>query len=203
MPAPRPEPFVFSSESSILGGRGGVGVFGAISSFASRRRGRCCVRLAGIAFCKADEPTFWPRSDYGRFFGGSLTSTQTAGIGNLHVRTCSRTTRVTALRMGGFEVARWREKICCVIPKRVAGVGFATFMEHTSLLRFFENHWFLLVSPSCSRIRRKMMRFWLSRDGLCLCAFCAAAHIADAHATHLHPLRSTAHAHMRTMRICA
>ena len=27
------------------------------------------------------------------------------------------------------------------------------------------------------------MRFWLSRDGLCLCAFCAAAHIADAHAT--------------------
>ena len=45
------------------------------------------------------------------------------------------------------------------------------------------------------------MRFWLSRDGLCRCAFCAAAHIADAHATHLHPLRSTAHAHMRIMRI--
>ena len=97
--------------------------------------------------------------------------------------------------MGGFEVARWREKICCVLPKRVAGVGFATFMEYTSLLRFFENHWFLLVSPSCSRIPRKMMRFWFSCDWLCRCAFCAAAHIADAHATHLHPLRSTAHAH--------
>ena len=79
-----------------------MGAFGTISSFASRRRGRSCVRLAGIAFCKADEPTFWPRSDYGRFFGGSLTST--------HVRTCSRTTRATALRMGGFEAARWREK---------------------------------------------------------------------------------------------
>ena len=45
-----------------------MGAFGAISSFASRRRGRCCVRLAGIAFCTADEPTFWPRSDYGWFF---------------------------------------------------------------------------------------------------------------------------------------
>ena len=48
------------------------------------------------------------------------------------VRTCSKTTRVTALRMGGIEVARRRENFCCVIPKRVAGVGFATFMEHTS-----------------------------------------------------------------------
>ena len=36
--------------------------------------------------------------------------------------------------MGGFEVARWREKICCVIPKRVAGVGFATFMESAAPL---------------------------------------------------------------------
>ena len=153
-----------------------MGAFGAISLFFPRRRGPCCVRLAGIAFCKADEPTFGPRSDYGWFFQGFLTSKQTAGKGNLHVRTCSRTTRVTALRMGGFEVARWREKICCVIPKRVAGVGFATFMEHTFPLRLFEYHCFLLFSPSCSRIRRKMMRFWLSRDGLCFCAFCAAAH---------------------------
>ena len=180
-----------------------MGAFGAISSFAFRRRGRCCVRLAGIGFCKADEPTFWPRIDYGWVFWGVLTSKQTAGMGNLHVRTCSRTTRVTALRMGGFEAARWRENFCCVTPKSVAGVWFATFMEHTCPSRVLENPWFWLDSPSRSRIRRKMMRFWLSRDGLCRCAFCAAAHIADAHATHLHPLRSTAHAHMRTMRICA
>ena len=153
--------------------------------------------------CIRDRPDSWPGSDYGKVFTGFLTSTQTAGTGNLHVRTCSRTTRVTALRMGGLEVARWREKISCVIPNRVAGVGFATFMEHTFPLRLFENHCFLLVSPSCSRIRGKIMFFLLSRDGLCRCAFCAAARIADAHATHLHPLRSTAHAHMRTMRICA
>ena len=146
-----------------------MGAFGAISSFAFRRRGRSGVRLAGIAFCKANEPTFWPRSDYGRFFfWGSLTSTQTAGIGNLHVRTCSRTTRVTAMRMGGFEAARWRENFCCVTPKRVAGVGFATFMEHTFPSRVFEDPCFLLDSPSRSRIGRKMMRFWFSRDGICL-----------------------------------
>ena len=141
--------------------------------------GLCCARLAGTVVCNADEADSWPGSDYGKVFTRFLTSTRTAGTGNLHVRTCSRTTRVTALRMGGFEVARWREKICCVIPKRVAGVGFATFMEHTFPLWLFENYCFLLVSPSRSRIRRKMMRFWLSRVGLCRCAFCAAAHIAD------------------------
>ena len=145
-----------------------MGAFCAISSFASRRRGRCCVRLAGIAFCKADEPTFWPRSDYGRFFGGFLTSTETAGIGDLHVRTCSRTARVSALRMGGFEAARWRENFCCVTPTRVAGVGFATFMEHTCPSRVPEDPCFLLDSPFRSRIGRKMMRFWLLCDGLCL-----------------------------------
>ena len=187
-----------------LGGSGGGGGrLARFPCFFPILCGRCCVRLAGTVVCKADEPDSWPDSDYGWVFRGFLTSTQTAGKVNLYVRTCSRTTRVTALRMGGFEVARWREKICCVIPKRVAGVGFATFMEHTFPLRLFEYHCFLLFSPSCSRIRRKMMRFWLSRDGLCFCAVCAAAHIADAHATHLHRLRSTAHAHMRTMRICA
>ena len=161
-----------------------MGAFGAISLFFLRRRGRSCVWLAGTVVYNADEPVSWPDSDYGKVFTGFLTSTQTAGMGNLHVGTCSRTSRVTALRMGGFDVARWREKNCCVIPKRVAGVGFATFMEHTFPLRVFENHCFLLVPPSCLRIRRKMLRFWLLRDGLCLCAFCAAAHIADAHATH-------------------
>ena len=111
--------------------------------------------------CIRDRPDSWPGSDYGKVFTGFLTSTQTAGIVNLYARTCSRTTRVTALRMGGIEVARWRENFCCVIPKRVAGVGFATFMEHTFPLRLFENHCFLLFSPSCSRIRRKIMCFWL------------------------------------------
>ena len=97
-----------------------------------------------------------------------MTSKQTAGIGNLHVRTCSRTTRVSALRMGGFEAARWRENFCCVIPKRVAGVGFATFMEHTCPSRVPEDPCFLLASPFRSRIERKMRRFWLLCDGLCL-----------------------------------
>ena len=119
--------------------------------FSLLRRGRCCVWLAGTIIYNADEPDSWPGSDYGQVFRGFLTSTRTAGIVNLYVRTCSRTTRVTALRMGGFEVARWREKTCCVIPKRVAGVGFATFMEHTFPLRFFEYHCFLLFSPSCRR----------------------------------------------------
>ena len=91
-----------------------MGAFGAIPSFAFRRRGRSCVRLAGIGFMKADEPAFWPRSDYGWFFDGPLTSTQTAGMGNLYVRTCSRTSRVTALRMGGNFDALVRENFCCV-----------------------------------------------------------------------------------------
>ena len=84
------------------------------------------------------------------------------------VRTCFKTTRVTGLRMGGFEPARWRENFCCVTPKRVAGVGFATFMEHTCPSRVPEDHCFLLDSPFRSRIGRKMMRFWLLCDGLCL-----------------------------------
>ena len=136
--------------------------------FSLLRRGRCCVWLAGTVVYNADEPDSWPGSDYGQVFRGFLTSTQTAGIVNLYVRTCSRTTRVTALRMGGFEVARRREKICCVIPKRVAGVGFATFMEHTCPSRVPEDPCFLLDSPFRSRIGRKMMRFWLLCDGLCL-----------------------------------
>ena len=97
-----------------------------------------------------------------------MTSTQTAGMGNLHVGTCSRTSRVAALRIVGFDVARWREKNCCAIPKRVAGVGFATFMEHTYSSRVPEDPCFLLDSPFRLRIGRKMMRFWLLCDGLCL-----------------------------------
>merc|ERR1712185_634852 len=84
------------------------------------------------------------------------------------VRTCFKTTRVTGLRMGGFEPARWRENFCCVTPKRVARVGFATFMEHTCPSRVPEDPFFLLDSPFRSRIGRKMMRFWLLCDGLCL-----------------------------------
>ena len=84
------------------------------------------------------------------------------------VRTCSKTTRVTCLRMGGFEPARWRENFCCVTPKRVAGVGFATFMEHTCPSRVPEDPCFLLDSPLRSSMGRKMMRFSLLCDGLCL-----------------------------------
>ena len=145
-----------------------MGAFGAISLFFLRRRGRSCVWLAGTVVYNADEPVSWPDSDYGKVFTGFLTSTQTAGMGNLHVGTCSRTSRVTALRIVGFDVARWREKNCCVIPKRVAGVGFATFMEHTCPSRVPEDPCFLLDSPFRSRIRRKMLRFWLLCDGLCL-----------------------------------
>ena len=142
--------------SRRVGGSGGVGAFGAISLFFLRRRGRSCVWLAGTVVYNADEPVSWPDSDYVTVFIGFLTSTQTAGMGNLHVGTCSRTSRVTALRMGGFDVARWREKNCCVIPKRVAGVGFATFMEHTFPLRVFENHCFLKVFASPSLIGPKI-----------------------------------------------
>ena len=59
---PTRTPRFFKREHHI-GGSGGVGAFGAISSFALRRRGCSCVRLAGIGLCKADVPTFWPRSD--------------------------------------------------------------------------------------------------------------------------------------------
>ena len=165
-----------------------MGAFGAISSFASRRHGLSCVRLAGIAFCKADEPTFWPRSDYGRFFGGSLTSTQTAGIGNLHVRPCSKTSRVTALRMGGTFHALGRAKSCCVTLKSVAVVGFANVIEQKFPSRVLDNPCSLMDSPSRSRIRREMMHLGPSREGLCLCTYGAAAHMrrcsccADAHA---------------------
>ena len=168
--------------------------------------GLCCVRLAGTVVCKADEPDSWPDSDYGQVFRGFLTSTQTAGIVNLYVRTCSRTTRVTALRMGGFKVARWREQICCVIPKRVAGVGFATFMEQTFSSRVPVFHCFLLLSPFRSRIRRKMLCFWLPRDGLGLCAGCAAAHMrrcACCACAHAAQHRTCAAPHMRTCAPCA
>ena len=63
---------------------------------------------------KADEPAFWSRRDYGWFFECFLTSTPTAGMGNLDVCTCSRTSRVTALRMGGNFDALVRENSCCV-----------------------------------------------------------------------------------------
>ena len=59
------------------------------------------------------------------------------------VRTCFKTTRVTALGMGGFEPARWRENFCCVTPKRRARVGFATFMEHTCPSRVPEDPFFV------------------------------------------------------------
>ena len=158
-------------------GGGGGGRLGAFWSFL------CDVArwLVKSANSTAFSPTIWrkrgPDGDYTREVERVSNAKLAHSTVVSCVRTCSKTTRVTALRMGGIEVARWRENFCCVIPKRVAGVGFATFMEHTSFLLFFENHWFLLVSPSCSRIRRKMMRFWLSRDWLCRCAFCAAAHI--------------------------
>ena len=97
---PGPDP-PFFERAHHIGGSGGVGAFGAISSFAFRRRGRSCVRLAGIGFVKADEPAFWPRSDYRGVYRGFLTSTRTAGMGNLHGRTCSRTRRVTAFCMSG------------------------------------------------------------------------------------------------------
>ena len=108
--------------------------------------------------------------------------------------------------MGGFEVARWRENFCCVTPKRVAGVWFATFMEHPFSSRVPEKYCFLVVSPSRSRIRRKMMRFWLSRDGLCLCAVCAAAHMrrcACCACAHAAQHRTCAAPHMRTCAPCA
>ena len=72
--------------------------------------GGSCRRHWKSAAHNADEPVSWPDSDYGLVFIGFLTSTQTAGMGNLHVGTCSRTSRVTALRIVDFDVARWREK---------------------------------------------------------------------------------------------
>ena len=136
-----------------------------------------------------------------------MTSTETADIWDLYVRTCSRTTRVSALRMGGFEAARWRENFCCVTPKRVAGVGFATFMEHTCPSRVPEDPWFLLASPSRSRIGRKMLRFWFLCDGLCLCAVCTAPHMrrcAYCACAHAAQDRTCAHAHHAHLRIvCA
>ena len=116
-----------------------MGAFGAIPSFAFRRRGRSCVRMAGMGVLKADEPDSWPDSDYSKVFTGFLTSTRTAGMGNLHVRTCSRTSRVTALRMSGSEFARGRENFCCVRLKSVAGVYFATFIEQTFPSQVLEN----------------------------------------------------------------
>ena len=127
-----------------------MGAFGAISSFAFRRRGRPCVRMAGMGFFKADELDFWRDADYGRFFDGFVTSTQTAGMGNLHVRTCSRTSRVTALRMGGNFHALGRENFCCVRLQRVAGACFATFIEQKFPSQAPVNRCFLLDSPSRS-----------------------------------------------------
>ena len=63
-------------------------------------------------------------------------------MGKLHVRTCSRTTRVTALRMGGSEVARWRDNLCCVRLNHAAGAHFATFIEQHFPSQVLENHCF-------------------------------------------------------------
>ena len=141
------------------------------------RRGRCCVWLAGTVVYNADESDSWSDSDYGMVFTGFLTSTQTAGIMTLYVRTCSRTSRVTALRMGGIFHALGRANSCCVTLNSVAVVDFANVIEQKFPSRVLDNPCSLMDSPSRSRIRRKMLRFWLFRDGLCLCAFCAAAHI--------------------------
>ena len=185
-----------------------MGAFGAISSFAFRRRGRCCVRLAGIGFCKADEPTFWPRIDSGWVFLGVLMSKQTAGMGNLHVRTCSRTTRVTALRMGGFEAKRWRDFLLRHSETYGRGMvrdfhGAHFFFAGARFSLFFaafaipldntkENDVFL-ASPRWARpLRRLCSSAHAQMRLLRLCTCCAAPH-----------MRSTAHAHMRTMRICA
>ena len=145
-----------------------MGAFGAISSFAFRRRGRPCVRMAGMGVFKADEPAFCPDGDYSRGLMRFATSTRTAGMGFWHGRPCSRTTRVLAFRMSGSETARWREDLCCARLKRVAGACFATFIEQKFPSQVPENHCFLLDSPSRSRIGRKMMRFWLLCDGLCV-----------------------------------
>ena len=165
-----------------------MGAFGAISLFFLRRRGRSCVWLAGTVVYNADEPVSWPDSDYGQVFTGFLTSTQTAGMGNLHVRTCSRTSRVTALRMSGSEFARGRENFCCVTLKSVAVVGFANVIEQKFPSRVLDNPCCLMDSPSRLRVRRKMMHLGPSREGLCLCTYGAATHMrrcaccADAHA---------------------
>ena len=183
-----------------------MGAFGAIPSFAFRRRGRSCVRMARMGVFKADEPDFWPDGDYSQGLRRFATSTRTAGVGFWHGRPCSRTTRVLAFRMSGCEAARWLENLRCVRLKRVAGACFATFIEQTFPSQVPGNHCFLLDSPSPSRIRRDMQPLGPSREGVCLCAYCAAAHMrrcaccAYAHAAQN---RSCAHAHMRTMRICA
>ena len=94
--------------------------------------------------------------------------TRMAGIWNLHGRTCSRTSRVTAICMIGSEAARGRGDCCCVSLKSVAGVYFATFIEQTFPSQVLENQCFLMDSPSPSRIRRDMQHLGPSRDGLCL-----------------------------------
>ena len=150
------------------GPEGGGGRLGAFWSFL------CDVArwLVKSANSTAFSPTIWrkrgPDGDYTREVERVSNAKLAHSTVVSCVRTCSKTTRVTALRMGGFELARWRENFCCVIPKRVAGVGFATFMEHTCPSRVPEDHCFLLDSPFRSRIGRKMMRFWLLCDGLCL-----------------------------------
>ena len=145
-----------------------MGAFGAISSFAFRRRGRPCVRMAGMGVFKADEPAFCPDGDYSRGLMRFATSTRTAGIGFWHGRPCSRTTRVLAFRMSGSEGARWLKNLCCARLKRVAGACFATFIEQTFPSQVLENQCFLIDSPSPSRIRRDMQHLGPSRDGLCL-----------------------------------
>ena len=64
IPAPGLPGAVFSKNPQRFGGSGGVGAFGAISSFAFRLRGRSCVRMAGTMVFKAAEPAFCPDGDY-------------------------------------------------------------------------------------------------------------------------------------------
>ena len=184
-----------------------MGAFGAISSFAFRLRGRSCVRMAGIVFFKADEPDFCPDGDYSWGLSRFPTSTRTAGIGFWHGRPCSRTTRDTAFRMSGSEAARGRENFCCVTLKSVAGACFANVIEQIFPLQVSGNHCFLMNSPPPSRIRRNMQHLGPSREGLCLCAYGAAAHLrrcaccASARAAQH---RTCADAHYAQMRIvCA
>ena len=185
-----------------------------------------------MVFCKADEPAFCSDGDYSWGLSRFLTSTRTAWIGFWHGRPCSRTTRVTAFRMGGSEFARGRENSCCVRLQRVAGACFATFIEQHFPSQVPEHHGFLMDSPSRSRIRRNMQHLGPSRAGLCLCAYCAAAHMRRcaccayaqaaqqrtcAHAHYAHPRivcaeyasahntrrRRIIRAHAHSLRICA
>ena len=96
MPSPRPPGSFSRGIRNVLP----AGAFGAISSFAFRLRGRPRARMAGMVFCKGDEPAFWPRSDYRWVYRGFLTCTRTAGTRDSRGRTCSRTHRLSCVPEG-------------------------------------------------------------------------------------------------------